>query len=80
MEEFRRFFPCILNASDGTKCGILFSPGVMRALAKTHRPSQHDRTKEGDHTGVYLTLSDQTETQKTVERTTKIKDRSDNGG
>lgn len=58
------FFPCILNASDGTKCGILLSPGVTKALAKTHRPSQHEGDKEGDHTGVYLTLSDQTETKK----------------
>lgn len=64
MEEFRSFFPCILNASDGPKCGILFSPGVTKALAKTHRPSQHERDKEGDHTGVYLTLSDQTDTKK----------------
>lgn len=54
------FFPCILNASDGAKCGILFSPGVAKGLAKTHCPSQLDLTT---HTGVYLTL--------TVGRTTK---------
>lgn len=41
------FFPCILNASDGAKCGILFSPGVAKGLAKTHCPSQHDLTKDG---------------------------------
>lgn len=48
MEEFQSFFfPCILNASDGAKCGILFSPGVAKGLAKTHCPSQLDLTEEG---------------------------------